>query len=134
MPLKVVNQGEQDFLGLILAPSYVLKLFKSNTTLTEALTPSSLTEADFTGYSAKTLTGGAWTIAAGDPASGQFAQQSFVSTADQTAQTVYGYYIVTTGGSPRLQWVERFASAIVVQYNNDSIRITPRITLADTTD
>lgn len=134
MPLKVVNQGEQDFLNLILGANYVLKLFKSNTTLTEALTPSSLTEADFTGYSAKTLTGGSWSVGSGDPATGAYAQQSFVSTADQTAQTIYGYYVVTSGGTPRLQWVERFASAIVVQYNNDSIRITPRITLADTTD
>lgn len=134
MPLKVVNQGEQDFLSRILAVNHTLKLFKSNTTLTEALTPSSLTEADFTGYSAKTLTGGSWTIAAGDPASGAYAQQSFVSTADQTSQTIYGYFVVSTDTTPRLMWVERFASAIVVQYNNDSIRITPRITLADTTD
>ena len=134
MPLKVVNQGEQDFLSRILAVNHTLKLFKSNTTLTETLTPSSLTEADFTGYSAKALAGGGWTITAGDPAAAQFAQQSFTATADQTAQTIYGYYVVSTDTTPRLMWVERFTSAIVVQYNNDSIRITPRITLADTTD
>ena len=133
MTLRVVNQGEQDMLTLILAAGYTLKLFKSNTTLTDTLTPSSLTEADFTGYSAKTLTGGSWSISAAEPSVGTYAQQSFTSTADQTAQTIYGYYLVS-GGTPRLQWVERFASAIVVQYNNDSIRITPRITLADTLD
>lgn len=133
MPLKVVNHGEQDMLGLILAVGYTLRLFKSNTTLTDTLTQSSLTEADFTGYSARPLTGGSWTITPGDPTVGAFAQQSFTSTADQTAQTIYGYYITATTGG-RLQWVERFSSPIVVQYNNDSIRITPRITLADTTD
>lgn len=134
MALKVVNQGEQDMLGLILGADYVLKLFKSNTTLTETLTPSSLTEADFTGYSAKTLTGGSWSISSGDPASGAYAQQSFTSSADQSAQTIYGYFLVSSGGTPRLQWVERFTTPIVVQYNNDSIRVTPRITLSDTTD
>lgn len=133
MPLKVVNHGEQDFLGLVLAAGYTLRLFKSNTTLTDALTVSSLTEADFTGYSAKALAAGGWSITPGDPTAAQFAQQSFVSTADQTAQTIYGYYLTATSGG-RLQLVERFSSPYVVQYNNDSIRVTPRITLSDTTD
>jgi hypothetical protein len=133
MPLKVVNHGEQDMLTLICAAGYTLKLFTSNTTLVDTLTAASLTEATFTGYSAKPLTGGSWSIAAGDPSTASYAQQSFVSTADQTAQTIYGYYLVATT-SGRLQWAERFASPIVVQYNNDSIRITPRLTLADTTE
>lgn len=133
MPLKVVNHGEQDMLTLICAAGYTLKLFKSNTTPTDATIASGLTEADFTGYSAKPLTGGSWTIAAADPSTATYAQQSFVSSADQTAQTIYGYFIVATTGG-RLQWVERFTTPIVVQYANDSIRITPRLTLADTTD
>lgn len=133
MPLKVVNHGEQDMLTLILAAGYTLRLFKSNTTPTEATIASSLTEADFTGYSAKALAGGSWSITAGDPTVAAFAQQSFVSSADQTAQTIYGYYITATTGG-RLQWVERFTTPIVIQYANDSIRVTPRITLADTTD
>lgn len=133
MTLLVVNHGEEDMLDLILAAGYTLKLFKSDTTLTDSLTTASLTEADFTGYADIDLTGGAWTTTAGSPSTGAYAQQSFTSTADQTAQTIYGYFVVATSGG-RLQWAERFSSGIVVQYNNDSIRVTPRITLADTLD
>lgn len=133
MTLRVVDHGEQDMLTLILAANYTLKLYSSNTVLTDAITAASLTEATFTGYSAKALTGGAWSISSGAPAAGSYAQQSFTSTADQAAQTIYGYYVVRTSDG-RLQWVEAFTSPIVVEFNNDSIRVTPRLTLADTLD
>lgn len=133
MALKVPNVGEEVMLDLILGEGYTLKLFKSNTTPGDTDTAATYTEADFTGYSSKALTGGSWSTTPANPSTGSYSQQSFTSTADQTPQIIYGYYVIrTTGGT--LMWAERFSSPITVQYNNDSIRITPQITLADTTD
>jgi hypothetical protein len=139
MTLVVPNAAEERFLDAILATNYTLRLFKNDVTsgLTagqiEALTVSSFTEATFTGYSGKTLTGGSWTTTAGDPSTGTYAQQQFTSSADQTAQTIYGYYVArTTGGA--LDWFEYFTAPVVVEFTNDAIRVTPRITLADTGD
>ena len=139
MTLVVVNQGEEAFLDLILAVNYTVKLFKNDATLglsisqIDALTESGFTEATFTGYTAKNLTGGSWTTTPGDPGVGSYATQTFNSTADQAAQTIYGYYVVkTTGGA--LQWFEEFTAPIVIEFNGESISITPRMTLQDTGD
>lgn len=133
MALTVVNGGEEDMLDAILGVNYTLHLFKNNVTITEALVAGGLTQADFTGYSTKALTGGSWTTTAGDPCVGVYAQQSFVSSADQTAQTIYGYYVTRTSDG-KLEWLEKFTAPVVVEFANDSIRVTPRLTLADTLD
>lgn len=133
MTLVVPNQGEKAFLDLVLAVGYTLKLFKNNVTVTESLVETDFTEATFTGYSAKALTGGSWTTATGDPSTGAYALQSFTSSADQAPQDIYGYYVVLTADS-KLRWFEKFGSAVTVQNDGDSIRITPRVTLADTQD
>lgn len=139
MTLIVPNAAEERFLDAILATNYTLRLFANDVTAglnaaqIEALTVSSFTEATFTGYSAKTLTGGSWTTTAGAPCVGVYAQQQFTSTADQAAQTVYGYYVTRTSGGA-LDWFEYFTAPVVVEFLNDAIRVTPRITLADTGD
>jgi hypothetical protein len=139
MTLRVVDQGEQDQLDLILAVNYTLKLFKNDVTLgltsaqIDALTESSFTEATFTGYSSKALTGGSWTTGAGNPATGSYAQQTFTSSANQTPQAVYGYYVVRTSGG-RLQWFETFPGPVIFEFSGEFYRVTPRITLADTVD
>lgn len=139
MTLVVVDQAEEHFLDLILAVNYTLKLYKNNVTsgLTQvqkdALTESSFTEATFTGYSAASLTGGSWTTTAGNPCTGSYGVQTFTSSADQTAQTIYGYYVVrTTGGA--LEWFEDFTTPLTIEFNAEYIQVTPRITLADTGD
>lgn len=133
MTLVVVNQGEEDMLDAILGVNYTLRLFQNDVVSSDTLTEADFTEATFTGYSAVALTGGSWTTTAGDPTSGQYAQQSFISSADQAAQTVYGYYVTRTSDG-RLQWFEKFSTPAVVEFLNDTIRITARITLADTQD
>lgn len=139
MTLIVVNAGEEHFLDLILGVNYTLRLFKNDVTdglsasQVEALDEGDFTEADFTGYSAKALTGGSWTTTPGAPCVGVYAEQSFASTADQSAQTIYGYYVTRTSGGA-LEWFEEFTTPVVIEFNNDTIRITPRITLADTQD
>ncbi len=139
MTLRVVDQAEEHFLDLILAVNYTLKLFKNNVTnglssaQIDALVETDFTEATFTGYSSKALTGGSWTTTAGNPCTGSYAVQTFTSSADQTAQPLYGYYVVRTSDS-KLQWFEMFSGPIVVEFNGEYLEVTPRITLADSVD
>jgi hypothetical protein len=138
MTLRVPNVGEVKMLENVLnktAPeNQILKLFKSNTTPADTDTHATYTEADFTGYTNKTMTGTSWTVTTGDPCTANYAQQTFASTATQTAQSVYGYF-VTQVSSGVLMWAERFTDGPYTIVNNgDEIRITPQVTLADTLD
>lgn len=139
MTLVVVDQAEEHFLDLVLAVGYTLKLYKNNATsgLTQvqkdALTEASFTEATFTGYASVALTGGSWTTTAGNPCVGTYAIQTFTSSANQTAQTLYGYYVVRTSDS-KLQWFEDFTAPISIEFLSEYLTVTPRITLADTGD
>src|SRR5690606_6373397 len=99
MTLVVVDQGEKSMLESILAVNYTLHLFTNDVSAEEApdaLTESDFTEATFTGYASKALTGGEWTVTAGDPAVGEYAVQAFVASEDQSPQTVYGYFVTKT--------------------------------------
>lgn len=139
MTLIVVDQCEEDWLDLILGVNYTLKVYKNNVTsgLTQvqkdALTQASFTEATFTGYSAASLTGGSWTTTAGNPCTGTYATQTFTSSANQTAQTLYGYYVVRASDG-KLQWFEDFDTPFVIEFNGEYFTVAPRITLADTGD
>jgi|PlaIllAssembly_1097288.scaffolds.fasta_scaffold1357037_1 hypothetical protein len=138
MTLRIPNVGEVNMLEHIVnktsPENLILKLFTSNTTPADTDTASTYTEASFTGYTAKTLTGSSWTVASGDPTEASYAQQTFASTASQTSQSVYGYYVIQTT-STELMWAERFTDGpYVVTNNGDEIRITPKLTLADTLD
>lgn len=134
MTLLVPNVGEGRMLKAILnhtAPeNLLLKLFSNNITPAETDTAVTFTEATFTGYSAKTLTGASWTITEGAPSYGQYAQQSFDSTAGAQNQSIYGYFVVqATSGI--LMWAERFTDGPYTIVNNgDSIKVTPYIELA----
>lgn len=139
MTLVVVDQAEGHFLSLILGVDYDLRLFKNNVTsgLTtvqkDALTEASFTQATFTGYAPVTLTGGSWTITNGNPSAGVYAIQSFTSSANQTAQTIYGYY-VTRHSDNKLEWFEYFASPVTIDTNGQFLSVTPRFTAQDTGD
>lgn len=139
MSLVVVNQAEEHFLDLILAVNYTLRLFKNDATLgltqvqKDALTESAFTEADFTGYSAAALTGGSWVTTSGDPCVGTYAQQTFTRSSTGTQQTIYGYYLTRTSGGA-LEWFEYFSVPIVIEFINEFIKVTPRITLSDEED
>jgi hypothetical protein len=136
MALWIPNQGEEILLDIILATGMTLKLYKNDVTagLTtsqkEALTEASFTEANFTGYSAKTLTGGSWVTTQAEPSTGVYAQQTFTSSANQTAQSIYGYYVTRTSDG-KLLWFERFAGPVSISLINDAISVTPTITLDD---
>jgi hypothetical protein len=139
MTLRVVDQAEEHFLDAILAVNYSLRLFTNDvenglsTAQKDALTEASFTEATFTGYASAALTGGAWTTTQGNPASASYATQAFTSTADQTPQDVYGYYVLRASDL-KLQWYEYFSASATIQYDSESIIVTPAMTLADTSD
>jgi len=105
----------------------VMKLYQNNHTPVIGDAVGAYTEATFTGYAAATLTGASWTISGTNPASATYAQQSFSSTANQSAQTIYGYFVIRTTAAD-LICAELFATPIVIQFNGDTINITPTIT------
>lgn len=132
MTLLVPDQAEsialQNLLNKTAPQNMVMKLYKSNTTPAETDTEATYTEADFTGYAAVTLTGASWTITGTAPTSAGYAQQSFTSSADQTTQQVYGYFVVQAT-SGKLMWAERFSDGpYPVSFNGDVVKITPTIT------
>lgn len=138
MTLEVVNQAEEIMLDILLAgvaaQNLDLKLYKSNTTPADADTEATYTEADFTGYAAIQLVQGNWVTTQGDPTTAAYPQQTFTSSADQAAQSVYGYYVIQRV-SGKLMWAERFTNGpYVIANNGDTIKVTLAFNLKDTGD
>lgn len=133
MAIVWFDQGETITLEALVnktAPqNLVLKLFKNDVTPAESDTEATYTEANFTGYAAKTLTGSSWSSAvAGAPSSIAFAQQTFTSSAGSQNQSVYGYYLVQAT-SGKAVGAERFSDGpYVITNNGDAIRVTPNLT------
>jgi hypothetical protein len=131
MTLVVPTVGKQlilqHALGKTAVEDLTLKLFKNNVTPAVTDTAGTYTVADFTGYSNASLTGSSWTVTNANPAVGSYAQQSFTSSANQSSQTIYGYYVVGAS-SGTIYWSEAFASSQAIQNNGDVIKITPQFT------
>jgi len=111
-----------------------LRLFKNNITPADGdnVNASGYTEATFTGYTSIALTAASWSISTADPANATYAQQTFTSTADQTAQPQYGYYVTRADGS--LLFAERFSDGpYTISTNGQTIKITPNFSLTDVT-
>jgi hypothetical protein len=133
MTLLTPNVGEALMLahmvGKTAIEDLVLKLYKNDVTPAEADTAASYTEADFTGYAAATLTGASWVITPGAPSSAAYAEQAFASSADQSTQSIYGYFVVGAS-SGTLAWAERFSDGpYAITLNGDEIDVTPQYTL-----
>lgn len=134
MTIVLPNQGEQIALeamvGKTAGQNLILKLFKSNTTPAESDTEATYTEADFTGYSAITLTAANWTFTSGDPSHIDYAQQTFTSSAGSQNQNVYGYYFVQAT-SGKLVWSERFSDGPYnIANSGDAIKVTPKLEMS----
>lgn len=145
MSLVIPDVAEADMLSRVLDPDLTLKLFRNDVTsgLTapqvEALDESDFVEATFSGYVDVDLAGenqgvsSDWAITPGDPTVAEAPQATFESDADQSPETIYGYYVVKTSGGA-IQWFEYFSSPQTIENNGDAIRITPRFTLIDEQD
>ena len=110
------------------AQPLILRLYKNDVTPAETDTEATYTEATFTGYAPITLTGANWVTSGTAPTQVAYAQQTFTSTAQQTAQAVYGYYLTqTTSGKAVAS--ERFTGGpYTIQNLNDLVRVTPVLT------
>lgn len=132
MALVVPNAGEgralHNFLNKTAPQDQSLRLYQNNITPAETDTAATYTVATFTGYANIALNGASWTVTEGAPSSAAAAQQVFASTADQAAQSIYGYYVVQAV-SGIIMWAERFTNGpYVIANNGDEIRVTPQIT------
>ena len=138
MALVVPDVGEPKLLTKIISDADVVyHLFQNNYTPSEATVLTDLTEANFTGYAAKTVyvlgsvNSPKWqtplTDASGITYSEADQQLSWQNTGT-TSQTIYGYYVTDTTGNDLL-WVERFATPRTLG-QNDTLNLTPRIELA----
>ena len=133
MALTVMNKGAQEMLKRALNYSatgnVVLKLYKNNVTIAETSAVADFTEADFTGYSAATLTGSSFTVTDADPSEASYAVQEFTSSAGSQNQDVYGYYVTNGAGTIAL-WAEAFSDGPYnIANNGDKIQVTLKLTL-----
>lgn len=134
MTLVLVNGGEVIVVDATTTKTagqnLILGLYKSNTTLAEATVVADLTAANFTGYSATTLTAASWTTTPGAPTNTTYPQVTFTSSAGSQSQAVYGYYLtqVTSG---LLVWAETFSDGpYTITNNGDTIKVTLNFTMA----
>ncbi len=98
----------------------------TNTPITSAITAATLTEPTGGGYARKTLTDGSWTVT-GSVAS--YALQAFLATGTPYTGSVRGYFIVTTGTTPRIVAIEVDAAGPYVMNAGDTYNVTPNITI-----
>lgn len=127
------NEGENLVLNAIfkkvttdLGTDMELGLF-TNASVSETTSATDLTEPTGGGYARKTLTDASWSITA-DTAS--YAQQTFTATGSAYTGTVKGYFILTTGTTPRIIAIEVDSLAPYTINDGDSYAVTPIVKVA----
>ena len=127
MTLVVPNVGEVLALEQYLeSEDLFMRLYSNNVTPGETDTAATYTQVAGGGYAQKTLDKDNWTIVAGAPSTGTYAQQVWNFTGATTAPgTIYGIYVVDAAGV--LRWAERFGASIVPfsPIAGSTIRYTP---------
>ena len=129
---KWVDEGELRVAQILFGAQAVdatlyLGLYTNTTEPAETANLAALTEPSGNGYARIALSRGTWTVT-GDYA--QYAQQTFTASGGNWGN-VYGYFIATSSdGTGKLLAVEQFTSAPFVVNNGDSIKVTPKITVA----
>lgn len=136
MPLVVPDEGELQLLQKMLKvalstdETYILKLYKVDYTPISTTAKTSFTEANFTGYAARTLTRANWSAGI---VNGSSAAESSYGTTPQswtcgtTGNTVYGYW-VEGATSTKVLWAERLSTSRVLA-SGDILNLTPKFTL-----
>ena len=108
-----------------------LKLYSNNHVPASGDTAASYTEVSTTntGYAAKTLTNGSgWTVVSATPSYATYGAQAFNFSGAGCPVTVYGYFIVGAS-SGTIYWAELLYPGGQVFNSNDSLTITPKISL-----
>lgn len=131
----VPDEGEQVIANLILKQSDAnrgnslqLGLF-TNGSIGETTVLADLIEPTGGGYARKTLVDAQWVMTG---STGEYAKQIFMATGGSMTGTVRGYFVCTTGLSPKILAMEIDASlpAGIILKENDEYKVTPRITVA----
>jgi hypothetical protein len=127
------NEGEHLVANLLFKNADVdrgtglqLGLF-TNTTAPETITAATLTEPTGGSYARKELTDGSWTVTA-DAAS--YALQTFTATGSAYTGSVYGYFVVTKGTTPRIIAIEVDTAGPYTIAQNESYDVTLNVTVA----
>jgi len=130
MAILVPNTAEKRLLDKMIKESdedYLLKLFKNDLIPDATTVLGDFVEADFTGYSAKTLLRTDWddAITVDKKAETNHAEQSW--TCSGACNIIYGDYMVgKTSGE--LLWTNRFSTPKVLDVG-DELKIAPKFTL-----
>lgn len=136
MALLFPDVGEVELLKRVLysnagSENLTLKLFKNNITPAESDVAGTYTEADFTGYTSKTLTssqsGATWSVpttSTGVTSSTYGTNQSWTAG---SSQTIYGYYYVGATSTVLIA-AEAFGVGKPLQ-SPDTFTLTPKIAL-----
>ena len=104
-----------------------LGLFTNSTGVDETITAAALTQPTGTGYAQKVLTDASWT---GSADARTYPVQTFTGGAGGWTGSIYGYYIITKGATPRILAIEIDTNGPYTIAENDTYAITPTITLA----
>lgn len=106
----------------------VVRLFKNDVTPTAGSVGADFTEADFTGYAAADpLEKGAPFIGSDGQWKTQFQRLQWDHDGGPNANTVYGWYVMSTGGTPQLLAAERFAEPKPMSAQPDAISLVIEI-------
>lgn len=128
MTLIVPNVAEIIAMNSFLNNALSLRLYSNNITPASGNTAATYTQVSGGGYAAKSLSFASWSVTSGDPTVALYTAQNFSFTGPTSAPgTIYGYYIVDSGGV--LRWAERFPIVPFTPIVGSLIRITPRIQL-----
>ena len=136
MPLVVPDSGELRLLDTLLKlalstnENHILKLYRTDVTPTASSVPASFTEANFTGYAARTLTRSNWNsaVTVSNKAEASYGSTPQSWTCGTTGNTIFGYW-VEGSTSNRCLWAERFSTSRVLA-SGDVLNITPKFTLS----
>lgn len=127
----VPNEGEDQILDFYLnktatdrGTNHELGLF-TNTSIAETITEATITEPTGGSYARKTLADGSWSQ--GVQGRWDYAVQQFAPDGAYSA-SVYGYFIATTGTTPRCVVAEVDAAGPYDFVADDTYDVTPRIT------
>lgn len=136
MAIKISNEAERNLLNIYVtlwaSTPATVRLYKADITPADddELADYSANEANYSGYAAQNLAGGAVAGApdGGGRATASWTLQSYAHNGGGTSNSVYGYY-VTNNGNDELLWAERFPNAVTFAVAGDGVQITPRFTL-----
>ena len=130
MPIVVSDAGEIRLLEMMFRtaspPNFSLRLYTNAHTPTATSVIGSFTEATFTGYTARTLTRGTFTVAVTVAGKGEISYPDQTWTAT-SAQTVTGYYVLDASGNYLYADLFPASRALV---SGDVLVLSPRFTLA----